>query len=85
MIVQTSRLNDGSRKITHVAECTGLNEGGHYLLKMLFEWKQTGVDGKTGKVLGTLSPTGEMPTFVEEIEGKGLKIPAEMEIAARGQ
>jgi pilus assembly protein CpaF len=85
VIVQTSRLNDGSRKITHVAECTGLTEAGHYQLKMLFEWKQTGVDGKTGKVIGTLSPTGELPTFVDEIEGKGLKVPAEMEIAARGK
>jgi pilus assembly protein CpaF len=82
VIVQTSRLNDGSRKITHVAECLGLTDAGGYKLKMLFEWKQTGVDAK-GKVLGSLSPTGELPTFVDEIEGKGLKVPPEMEMAAR--
>jgi pilus assembly protein CpaF len=85
VIVQTSRLNDGSRKITHVAECTGLTEAGGYALNMLFEWKQTGVDSKTQKVLGKLSPTGAMPTFADEIEGKGLKLPPEMEMAARAR
>ena len=49
---------------------------------MLFEWRQTGVDAKTGKVLGMLSPTGELPSFADEIEGKGLKLPPEMEMAA---
>jgi pilus assembly protein CpaF len=83
VIVQTSRLNDGSRKITHVAECLGLNEQGSYSIRMLFEWKQTGVDGKTGKVLGKLSPTGELPTFASEIEGRGLALPPEMQMEAR--
>jgi pilus assembly protein CpaF len=78
VICQTSRLNDGSRKITHVAECLGLDSGGHYQLRMLFEWKQTGVEAETGKVLGRLAPTGERPTFVDEIAGKGLALPDEM-------
>ena len=78
VIVQTSRMNDGSRKITHVAECLGLDEGGHYKLEMLFEWKQSGVEAKTGRVLGTLHPTGKLPTFVEEIKGAGLALPEEM-------
>jgi pilus assembly protein CpaF len=79
MIVQTSRMNDGSRKITHVAECTGLNETGGYALTMLFEWRQTGVEAHTGKVLGQLTPTGEVPSFLDEIEGKGFELPPEME------
>jgi pilus assembly protein CpaF len=78
VIVQTSRMNDGSRKLTHVAETLGLNASGGYDLRMLFEWKQTGVDATTGKVLGALSPTGELPTFLDEIEGKGLELPEEM-------
>jgi pilus assembly protein CpaF len=78
VIVQTSRMNDGSRKITHVAECLGLDEGGHYRLEMLFEFKQTGVEPKTGKVLGALRATGAQPTFAEEIAGKGLSLPEEM-------
>ena len=78
MIVQTSRMNDGSRKITHVAECLGLDESGQYRLEMLFEWKQSGVDAKSGRVLGTLHPTGASPTFTEEIVGAGLHLPEEM-------
>ncbi len=78
IIVQTSRMNDGSRKITHVAECLGLDDSGHYRLEMLFEFKQTGVDAKSGKVLGTLRATGARPTFSEEIAGKGLTLPEEM-------
>jgi pilus assembly protein CpaF len=78
IIVQTSRMNDGSRKITHIAECLGLDEGGHYALAMLYEYKQTGVEAKTGKVLGALRATGTRPTFAEEVAGKGLRLPAEM-------
>ncbi|MGZ3439965.1 MAG: CpaF family protein [Polyangia bacterium] len=78
IIVQTSRMNDGSRKITHVAECLGLDEGGQYRLEMLFEWKQSGVDAQSGRVLGTLHPTGAQPTFAEEVVGAGLTLPEEM-------
>jgi pilus assembly protein CpaF len=78
IIVQTSRMNDGSRKITHVAECLGLDEAGQYTLSMLYEFKQTGVEANTGKVIGTLGATGTRPTFAEEIAGKGLELPAEM-------
>jgi pilus assembly protein CpaF len=79
VIVQTSRMNDGSRKITHVAETQGLDAQGGYALSMLFEFHQSGVDPKSGKVLGALAPTGTLPSFVEEIRGKGLALPAEME------
>src|SRR5262249_50928359 len=79
VIVQTSRMNDGSRKITHVAECLGLDAAGGYDLRMLYEFKQSGVEAQTGKVLGTLAPTGEMPSFVDEVLGRGLELPAEMQ------
>jgi len=78
VIVQTSRMNDGSRKITHVAECLGLDESGHYHLEMLYEFRQSGVDPKTGKVLGALRATGRRPSFADEIAGKGLALPPEM-------
>ena len=78
VIVQTSRLNDGSRRITHVAECLGLDDKGDYRLEMLFEFRQTGVEPKTGRVIGTFSPTGKLPSFKDEIEGKGWALPPEM-------
>jgi pilus assembly protein CpaF len=78
MVVQTSRMNDGSRKITHIAECTGLSATGGYALNMLFEFHARGVDAQTGRLKGALEPTGERPTFVEEIAGHGLTLPPEM-------
>jgi pilus assembly protein CpaF len=78
VVVQTSRMNDGSRKITHVAECTGLTDGG-YALHMLLEWQQTGTDPATGRVLGRLVPTGRAPSFADEIRARGLALPPEME------
>lgn len=83
LIVQTSRLNDGSRRITHVAECLGLDEKGDYQLSMLFEFRQTGVEPKTGRVIGTFLPTGNLPSFKDEIEGKGWALPPEMLGAAQ--
>jgi pilus assembly protein CpaF len=78
VIVQTSRMNDGSRKITHIAECTGLDDAGGYRLEMLFQFRQTGVEPKSGQVLGQLAATGALPRFRDEIEAKGLALPAEM-------
>lgn len=83
VIVQTSRLNDGSRRITHVAECLGLDDKGDYRLEMLFEFRQTGVEPKTGRVIGAFSPTGKLPSFKDEIEGKGWALPPEMLAAAQ--
>jgi pilus assembly protein CpaF len=85
LIVQTSRLNDGSRKITHVAECTGLDEGGRYQIRMLYEFRQEGVDPKSGKVRGRLQPTGELPSFAERLARRGLALPDEMLAAARAR
>jgi pilus assembly protein CpaF len=78
MVVQTSRMNDGSRKLTHIAECIGLNEAGGYNLRILFEFRARGVEAQTGRIQGALEPTGEVPTFIEEIEGHGLHLPPEM-------
>lgn len=77
LIVQTSRMNDGSRKITHIAECTGL-EGGNYELRMLFQYHQKGIDPRSGKVQGALAATGVLPTFDEEAAAQGLALPDEM-------
>ncbi len=77
IIVQTARLTDGSRKLTHIAECTGLTPTG-YALKMLFEWVQTGVDPATDQVRGDLLPTGFQPSFADELVARGFSLPAEM-------
>ncbi len=70
IIIQTSRLSDGSRKITQVSEIIGL-DGTEVLMQDLFLFKQLGV--KDGKVEGKFVPTGKKPTFMEDIKTHGIE------------
>jgi pilus assembly protein CpaF len=72
IIIQQSRLSDGSRKITHISEITGM-QGDVISLQDIFVYKQEGLDKKR-KIIGRFVPTGFIPKFVEEMEQKGMKI-----------
>ncbi len=72
LIVQISRLKDGSRKITHITEVQGM-EGEAIVLQDVFVFEQTAyVDGK---VQGRLRPTGIRPKFSEKFEAAGIRLP----------
>ncbi|MFW5967687.1 MAG: CpaF family protein [Persicimonas sp.] len=73
VIVQTSRFNDGSRKITHITEVLELKENGEYQIHPLFVFNHQGTDDE-GKVLGRLEPTGNRPTFMKEAASRGVRI-----------
>lgn len=73
IIVQLSRMRDGSRKVTSVSEITGM-EGDMITMQDIFVFRQTGFDDK-GKVLGKFSATGVRPMCIEEIKYKGIKLP----------
>ncbi|MDA0577923.1 MAG: ATPase, T2SS/T4P/T4SS family [Verrucomicrobia bacterium] len=72
LIVHIGRQSDGTRKITRVTEVVGL-EGSQVTMQDIFEFRQTGVD-QDGKVRGEFRPTGSVPTFLEEIAARGLRI-----------
>lgn len=72
MIVQQSRLEDGSRKVTHVSELGGLS-GDVIILSDIFLFQQDGIE--KGKIKGKHMATGDIPKFIEKIERKGTKIP----------
>ena len=72
MIVHEARFSDGSRRITHITEVLGL-EGTQAVMQDLFSFQQTGVDDH-GRVLGSLKPTGAVPTFFESIKARGLEL-----------
>jgi pilus assembly protein CpaF len=74
LIIQQSRLKDGSRKITHITEVQGM-EGEVIVLQDIFAFRQTGVDER-GKIVGKLVPTGVRPKFYERLETSGIHIPA---------
>src|SRR5438093_477395 len=72
VIVQISRLKDGSRKIVSITEVQGM-EGEVIVMQDVFVFEQTGyVDGK---VQGHLRPTGIRPKFVAKFEAAGIKLP----------
>lgn len=77
VVVQLSRLQDGSRKITHISECLGMDLHGNYQTSDIYLFEQWGRD-KDGKVLGALNPTGNIPSFWREIEVNQLPFPKEM-------
>ena len=72
LIIQQSRLNDGSRKVTYITEVAGI-QGEVVSLQDIFVYKQEGLD-KNRKIIGRFVPTGFIPKFVEEMEAKGMKV-----------
>ena len=74
VIIQQSRLKDGSRKITSITEVQGM-EGDVIVLQDVFTYKQQGVNDD-GKIIGRLVPTGVRPKFYERLEASGIHIPA---------
>jgi len=76
LIVQQSRLKDGTRKVTAITEVAGM-EGDTIVLTDIFRFEQTGVT-TDGKVLGALKPTGIRPLFTPRLEAAGFKLPPEV-------
>lgn len=73
LIVQQSRLKDGSRRITHITEITGM-EGEVITMQDIFVFKQHGRDER-GKILGSIASTGIKPKFIEKLEEAGIMLP----------
>ncbi len=73
VIVQQSRMKDGTRKITAITEVQGM-EGDVVVLQDIFVFEQTGID-ENGKIVGTLRPTGVRPKFVEKFETLNIYLP----------
>jgi pilus assembly protein CpaF len=76
LIVQISRLSDGSRKVASVCEVQGM-EGNVIVLQDLFTFQQKGV-GEGGKVLGTMQATGMVPKFIDKFTAAGIRLPTEI-------
>ena len=72
LIVQQSRLKDGTRKIVNITEVQGM-EGDVIVMQDVFVFEQTGV--VEGKIQGRLKPTGIRPKFVEQFETQGIHLP----------
>lgn len=73
IIIQQTRMSDGSRKITHITEVGGLRND-EVVLNDIFLFKQSGLD-QGGKVIGKFVATGYIPRFIETLDAKGISIP----------
>jgi pilus assembly protein CpaF len=76
LIVQQTRLRDGSRKVTAISEVLGM-EGDIVVMSDLFEYEQTGI-GENGSPVGELMPTGIRPMFGFRLEAAGYHLKPEV-------
>ena len=71
IVIQASRLSDGSRKVTKVSEIVGM-EGDVITMQDIVVWEQTGTGVNT--VMGMHSSTGIRPKFLDKIIAKGIEV-----------
>ena len=76
LIIQLSRMKDGSRKVTNISEITGM-EGETITMQDLFVFEQRGLDA-AGRVQGVFRPTGIRPNIIDKLFDLGLPIPTEL-------
>ena len=76
IVVQGSRLSDGTRKVMNVSEITGMDEN---VISMhdIFSFVKKGI-GPNGNVLGVFRPTGIRPKFLERLRVSGILLPSEL-------
>jgi len=76
VVVQVSRMSDGTRKVVSVAEITGM-EGNIVTMQDIFMYRKRGIRD-TGEVLGDFTATGVRPKFAERLLVTGIHLPASL-------
>jgi pilus assembly protein CpaF len=74
IIVQASRMSDGSRKVTSISEITGMEEN-VISMQEIFTFNKKGI-GPDGKVIGAFQPTRIRPRFLDKLRVAGIVLPA---------
>jgi pilus assembly protein CpaF len=74
IIVQASRMSDGSRKVTSISEITGMEEN-VISMQEIFTFNKKGI-GPDGKVVGAFQPTRIRPRFLDKLRVAGIVLPA---------
>ncbi len=73
LIVQISRMSDGTRRITHITEVAGIAED-VVAMQDIFVFDKLGIDAG-GRVLGRFRATGVAPKLVERLKTSGISLP----------
>jgi pilus assembly protein CpaF len=74
IVVQATRMSDGTRKVTSVAEITGMEES-VISMQEIFTFDKKGI-GPDGKVIGVFQPTRIRPRFLERLRISGIVLPS---------
>jgi pilus assembly protein CpaF len=74
IVVQIARLSDGTRRVTHLSEITGMDED-VVSMQDIFVFEKQGVT-ETGHVIGAFSATGIRPQLAEKLKMSGIAVPA---------
>ena len=77
VIIHLTRMSDGSRKVTSIAEVTGM-EGDVVTLQDIFAFDYKAGTDHEGRFVGTVAPTGIRPQFTDKLKDVGVDIPAEV-------
>jgi len=74
LVVQISRFNDGTRRVTYLSEITGMEED-VVSMQDVFVFEKQGIS-QDGRVMGSFQATGIRPKFAERLEASGINVPA---------
>ena len=74
LIIQASRLQGGTRRVTHITEVVGMEQD-TVVMQDIYKYTQEGID-ETGRARGKFEATGIRPTFMDQLESGGVRLPA---------
>jgi pilus assembly protein CpaF len=74
LVVQVARFSDGTRRLTHITEITGM-EDDVVSMQDVFVFEKQGVSSD-GRTIGTFTATGIRPKFAEKLKASGIVLPA---------
>src|ERR1700676_1524747 len=74
LVIQLSRLKDGSRKVTSITEIIGM-EGDTVTMQEIFKFESKGADPSTGQIIGEFNPTGIRPKIIDKLFDMGVPLP----------
>ncbi len=76
LVIQQSRMSDGTRKVTGISEITGM-EGDIITMQEIFRFDKLGIS-QEGRVLGRFVATGVRPKCCDRLQASGITLPTDM-------
>ncbi len=74
LVIQASRLQGGSRRVTHITEVVGMEQD-TVVMQDIYRYVKEGID-ESGRTRGYFQATGIRPTFMDQLESAGVRLPA---------